>query len=244
MTARELYHAGQLGAAIQALGAELRDNPTDAKRRTFLFELLCFAGEYDRAQKHLDVLAGQGPDSATGALLYRAALNADRMRSDLFAKRDYPEVHASDAPVSGTLNGKPFESIEDADPRIGPRLEIFAAGQVMWLPMAHVASVTMEPPKRLRDLIWAPALLHTGPAFKGTELGEVLMPALAPLSFQHKDDAVRLGRATVWEEQENGDIIPFGQKMLLVDGEDFPLLELRHLEITAAVAAPEKHASA
>lgn len=243
MTARELYHAGQLGAAIQALSAELRDDPMDARRRTFLFELLCFAGEYDRAQKHLDVLAGQGPDSATGALLYRAALNADRMRTELFAKRDYPEVRDSDVPVSGRLNGKPFEAIEDADPRIGPRLEIFAAGQVMWLPLAHVASIEMEAPKRLRDLLWTPALVRTGPAFKGTELGEVLIPALAPLSFKHQDDGVRLGRATVWEKQENGDIIPFGQKILLVDGEEFPFLELRHLEI-AAVTAPENHASA
>jgi len=166
------------------------------------------------------------------------------MRTDLFLKRDYPEVHESDVPVSGTLNGKPFESIEDADPRIGARLEIFAAGQCMWLPLAHIASVEMEPPKRLRDLLWPPALVRTGPAFKGTELGEVLMPALAPLSFQHKDDAVRLGRSTVWEEQENGDVIPFGQKMLLVDGEDFPLLEVRNLEIASAVAAPEEHASA
>ncbi len=244
MTARELYHAGQLGAAIQALGAELRDNPTDTKRRTFLFELLCFAGEYDRAQKHLDVLAGQGPDSATGALLYRAAMNADRMRNDLFAKKDYPEVRADEAPVAGTLNGQAFESIEDADPRIGPRLEIYAAGQCMWLPLAHVASVEMQAPKRLRDLLWPPALVRTGPAFKGTELGEVLMPALAPLSFRHADDAVKLGRSTVWEKQENGDMIPFGQKMLLVDGEEFPLLELRHLEITAAITAPEHHASA
>jgi len=214
------------------------------KQRTFLFELLCFAGDYERAKKHLDVLAGQGPDSATGALLYRAALNADRMRSELFMQREYPEVHAGDAPVAGTLNGQPFQSIEDADPRIGPRLEIFAAGQVMWLPLAHIAAVEMEPPKRLRDLLWPPALLRTGPAFKGTELGEVLMPALSPLSFKHKDDAVRLGRATVWEEQENGDAIPFGQKMFLVDGEEFPILELRHLEITAAIAAPEEHASA
>ena len=61
--AKELFQAGRVSDAIAALGAWLRDNPTDAKRRTFLFELLCFAGEYDRAQKHLDVLAGQGPDS-------------------------------------------------------------------------------------------------------------------------------------------------------------------------------------
>jgi type VI secretion system protein ImpE len=244
MTARELYRAGQLGPAIQALGAELRDNPLDIQRRTFLFELLCFAGEYDRAGKHLDLLADQGPDAATGALLYRAALHADRMRNDLFASKAYPDVAADAEPISGTLNGQPFESIEDADPRIGPRLEIYAAGQCMWLPLAHVASIEMPAPKRLRDLLWAPALVRTGPAFKGTELGEVLLPALSPFSSRHADDAVRLGRATVWEKQENGDIIPFGQKMLLVDGEEFPLLEVRSLEITSGVTESERHASA
>ena len=114
----------------------------------------------------------------------------------------------------------------------------------MWLPLAHVASIEMPAPKRLRDLLWAPALVRTGPAFKGTELGEVLLPALSPFSSRHADDAVRLGRATVWEKQENGDIIPFGQKMLLVDGEEFPLLEVRSLEITSGVTESERHASA
>ena len=49
-SARELYAAGRLDAAIETLGAELRDNPTDAQRRVFLFELLAFAGQYDRAE--------------------------------------------------------------------------------------------------------------------------------------------------------------------------------------------------
>ena len=40
MNSRQLFDAGKLNAAIEALGAELRDNPTDAQRRTFLFELL------------------------------------------------------------------------------------------------------------------------------------------------------------------------------------------------------------
>jgi type VI secretion system protein ImpE len=249
MTARELYHAGHLEAAIQALGAELRDHPMDARRRTFLFELLCFAGQYDRAVKHLDVLASSGPDSATGALLYRAALHADQMRTELFDRRAYPEPHPA-PPISGILNGQAFDEIEDADPRIGQRLEIYAAGQCMWLPLVHIASVEISPPTRLRDLLWAPALVRTGPAFQGAELGEVLLPVLAPLSFRHADDNVRLGRSTVWEpdirnpgtrnEQENGDLVPYGQKMLLVDGEDFPLLEVRRLEITS----PQSHASA
>ena len=70
------------------------------------------------------------------------------------------------------------------------------------------------------------------------ELGEVLLPALSPFSFRSDDDNVRLGRATVWEEDENGEEIPFGQKMLLVDGEEFPLLEVRTLEIASADAVP------
>jgi type VI secretion system protein ImpE len=241
MTAAQLYREGKLNAAIQALSADLRNDPADQKGRTFLFELLCFAGEYDRAEKHLDVLAGAGMDAATGALMYRAALAGERTRNELFAKQNYPTSPAE--PVRGTLNGKPFEELEDADPRIGPRLEIYAAGDYMWLPLAHIASVELQPPKRLRDLLWAPAMVRTGPKFRSLELGEVMIPALSPFSFRHADDAVRLGRATVWEEQE-GEAVPFGQKMLLVDGEEFPLLELRRLEIAGADEASQSHASA
>ena len=240
MTARELYQAGKLDAAIQALVAELRDNPGDVRGRTFLFELLCFAGEYDRAAKHLNVLAAASPDAATGALVYGAALAAENARRELFTKGEFPQS-SSVGPVSGTLNGQPFESLEDADPRIGARLEIFAAGDYMWLPLIHVSSVRMEAPKRLRDLLWTPAWIKTGPAFDGKELGEVLIPALAPFSSRHADDAVRLGRATVWED-EAGAGVPYGQKTLLVDGEDFPLLEVRSLEIS--VEQPQTHASA
>ncbi len=242
MTATELYKAGKLSEAIQAISAEVRDNPTDVRRRTFLFELLCFAGDFGRAEKHLSVLAEGGADAATGVLVYRAALFAENMRTDLFSRKEYPVV-ADAPPVSGTWNGQPFESIEDADPRVGPRLEIYAAGQCMWLPLAHVASVRMEPPKRLRDLLWAPAIVRTGEAFKGTELGEVLIPALFPLSSRQPDDAVKLGRVTVWAEEE-GEPVPYGQKTMLVDGEEMPILELRELEITQPESAPEHDAAA
>ena len=234
-TSRELFKAGKLNEAIEAVGAELRDNPTDAHRRTFLFELLCFAGNWDRADKQLDILAGDNQDARMGALLYRAALSADRTRHEKFEK----PASASEpppAPAGGTFNGKPFESIADADPRIGARLEVLAGDSYMWLPMAHLAVIEMEAPKRLRDLLWVPATIHTGESFQGSDLGEVLLPVLSPFSCKHADNDVRLGRMTVWEETPDGREIPFGQKMLLVDGEEIPLLELRRLEFTQPAA--------
>ncbi len=236
MRARELFQAGQLDAAIDALGVEVRDNPTDTQRRTFLFELLCFAGQYGRAEKHLDVLAQAGPQAGMGALLYRSALHACLTRDRMFREHAVPQAGASAREVSGTLNGRPFSSLADGDPRIGPRLEVFAAGQYTLLPLEHIASLRMSPPKRLRDLMWPPAGLKAGPQFKGLDLGEVIIPALTPLSAEDPNDHVRLGRVTEWRELADGTSVPVGQKMLLVDGEEFPILEVRELDIAPAVA--------
>jgi len=233
MGPKELFQAGKLDEAVAALGAEVRDNPTDVRRRTFLFELLCFQGEYDRAEKHLHLLADSSPDAQMAAVLYFSALHAERVRCDLFAKKDYPSAPVSETSRGGTLNGEPFESLEDADPRIGPRLELFAAGAYLWIPFEHIESIEVQAPQRLRDLLWIPALVRTGPAFRGTELGEVLLPVLAPFSFKHADGNLRLGRATDWHEVD-GQRIPVGQRLFSTDEIDIPILELRKVEFTPA----------
>jgi type VI secretion system protein ImpE len=233
LDANELYRAGKLDEAIQTLGASLRDNPTDSQRRTFLFELLCFAGEYERAEKQLDALAQGGTSAQLGAFRYQGAIRAERARAELFRNGSYPRISAART-VSGTLNGEPFSALADADPRIGARLEIFAGGQYVMVPFEQLASVRMELPKRLRDLLWAPAIVRPAPGYRGPELGEVLLPALAPLSAQHDDREVRLGRVTAWEEFADGEQAPIGQKLLLVDDEEFPILEVRELEIATA----------
>ena len=240
MTARELFQAGKLNEAVQALNVELRNDPTDVRRRTFLFELLCFAGEYDRAEKQLAILAEGNKQTDMGALLYRAALHAERVRQETFEKKDFPAGTEQQA-VSGTLDGKPFETLEDGDPRVGPRLEVYAAGAYLWIPFQHIESIEIQPPKRLRDMMWAPALVRTGSAFKMTELGEVLLPVICPFSFKHADDNVRLGRATVWEES-GGETVPIGQKVFLADDEDIPFLEVRKIEFTQPQAAESEAA--
>ncbi len=237
MSPQALFQAGKLEEAVAALSTEVRDNPTDAKRRTFLFELLCFQGEYDRAEKHLKVLAAAGPEAQMGATLYLSALHGERTRHKLFEEQDYPPVPAAAQPRKGVLNGKRFESFEDADPRVGPRLEMFAAGAYLWIPLEHVESIEMQAPTRLRDLLWIPAAVCTGPAFRGTELGEVLLPVLAPFTYKDPDNLVRLGRATGWEEV-NGQNVPFGQRLFCVDGEDIPILEIRKVEFEKVEAGP------
>jgi type VI secretion system protein ImpE len=240
MDASQLFRAGKLQEAIDALSASLRDNPTDIKGRTFLFELLCFAGDYDRAEKHLELLQQTSGEAAMGALLYRGALNAERTRQDMFERKTFPQSGAEPVPraeIAGTLNGTPFHSLADADPRIGARMEVFAAGDYLWIPWQDVAVIEVDPPKRLRDLLWAPVRLRTGPNFKNKDLGEVLIPVVAPQSSQHGDDAVKLGRVSEWCADEAGEEAPFGQKMLLVDGEEFPILEVRKLEILAPAPA-------
>jgi len=161
-------------------------------------------------------------------------LHAERVRTDMFRRQTFPLDSAAAGDVSGTLNGRPFSSIEDGDPRIGARLEVFAAGQYTWIPWRHIASVKMEAPTRLRDLLWITAVVRTSEDFRGEELGEILLPALTPLSFENADDEIRLGRATDWTEAPDGGYLPVGQKMLMIDAEQVPLLSIRELEIQQA----------
>jgi type VI secretion system protein ImpE len=240
MDAVALYRAGQLKPAIMALGEELKKQPLDAKRRTMLFELLCFAGEYDRAEKQLDMLADSSKEAIAGILVYKAALHAERTRQEMFASGTFP----SDTPRpsgQGAVNGTPVVSFTDVDPRIGDHLEVFIAGSYTWIPLEYVASLAIEAPSKLRDLIWAPARLEVTPAFRLQELGEVLLPVLSPLSWKHDEDAVRLGSTTVWEDDERFGSLPFGQKLFAAenqeDDQEMALLEVRSLTFEHPVEA-------
>lgn len=240
MTAQELYRAGKLQEAIQALSNDLRDNPADSQSRTFLFELLCFAGDYPRAEKHLSLLAQHSPEAEMGGLLYRSALSAERKRRAFFENKEYQNSGAVTSFRTGKLNGDPFGTIEDIDPRIGARLEVFVAGEYVWLPFNHIGSLKIGAPRYLRDLLWSSAIVTAGPGMKGQEFGEVLLPVVYPLSSQHQRDEVKLGRETDWILSDDEPVeIPYGQKLLVLDGNRaVPILEVRSLEFDDAAPLP------
>jgi len=236
VSAKQLFEAGKVREAEKELTAHLRDHPTDVDQRTFLFELLCFSGDYDRAEKQLSVLAQGGSQTEMGAVLYYSALHAEKTRHEVFDQQQFSKDVAAVSP-SGTLNGRPFQSLTDADPDLGARLEVFAAGACLWIPFQHIASLEMEAPRRLRDTLWCPALVRTGPSFHGAELGEVLIPAIYPFSWKHPNESVWLGRITDWAADEHGTGYPSGQKIWLLDGEEVPFLEIRLVEFSVAQAA-------
>lgn len=89
-TANELFQQGELSAAIAQVISEVKARPTDTAARTFLFELLCCAGELDRAEKQLDVIAAQSVQTEMGVMAYRNCLKAERERRLLWSKGTQP----------------------------------------------------------------------------------------------------------------------------------------------------------
>lgn len=138
------------------------------------------------------------------------------------AAQDLREQAFEAAPaISGELNEQPFAWCADADPRLGPVLELIVNGRYVWLPLENVASLSCEAPCDLRDLVWTPAelTLRNG----GTTVA--LIPSRYPDTVSLGDDAARLARKLDW--LENGS--PVGQRLLVTDQGETALFDLRSL---------------
>jgi type VI secretion system protein ImpE len=237
--AEELYREGKLTEAIQSLQAFLREQPSEKRARNFLFELLCFAGEFERARKQLSILAEDSNESRMGMAYYFAALAAETERQAYYGDRAAPETaNASREPsgnsevVGGTSGGEPFSSIRDLDVRLGASLEFLAAGRYHRIAFRNLSSLEIAEPKRLRDLYWLPARAQTTEALGSEELDSILIPVLYPQTYLFDDDVTRLGRTTDWAMADDGAEVPFGQRIWLIDGAEVPLLQVRSLEFS------------
>ena len=85
MTAKELLDAGKLSAAIEQLNKEVKARPADGRLRIFLFELLCFAGDYQRADRQLEVIGHQSTSAEIGVQAYRQLMEAEKARQRLLS---------------------------------------------------------------------------------------------------------------------------------------------------------------
>jgi type VI secretion system protein ImpE len=223
------FRAGRLDEAIEAAGAELRMQPLDARLRTFLFELLCFAGDFDRAEKQLAFLGAQNSAADAGAMLLKGLLQAHRTRENTFTGTP-PLAEEEEYRGSLMINGTEFNGCTDEDPRIGASLEAYQGMSYHRIPFREVERVTIAAPTNLRDLLWIPATIALKQS-TSTADSEIFahLPALAPQSSRHADSAVRLGRISVVETDQHGALLPFGTKLLICGSEEVSLLDVRSL---------------
>ncbi|HTN73616.1 MAG TPA: type VI secretion system accessory protein TagJ [Pirellulaceae bacterium] len=134
------------------------------------------------------------------------------------------------APTSiGRVNDTEFEWLADADPRLGPVMEVIVNGRYYWAPLEVIAAIDIDEPEDLRDSVWLPA--H----FTWSNGGEVvgLIPTRYPGSEANADPLVALARKTLWE-LSGGLELPVGQRTLTTDAGEFALMDVRRLEFGAA----------
>jgi type VI secretion system protein ImpE len=138
--------------------------------------------------------------------------------------------------VPGTVNGEAFEWMADADSRIGPFIEAIVNGKYYWIPMNRIASMKIEAPEDLRDLVWIPA------QFSWANGGQsiALLPVRYPDTQSSSNDSLRLSRRTEWDEKSADTFFGVGQRMMATDQADYSLLDIR--EIVFEVDAPEPEA--
>jgi type VI secretion system protein ImpE len=179
-----------------------------------------------------DVFAGRKSPMVFGqpeqwlALLIESLLVAGQgelSRADDLRQQAFADAETS----SGTVNGQPFEWVADADSRLGPVLEAVINGRYYWVPFTRLASVKLEAPEDLRDMVWMPAQLQ----FENG--GEVigLIPTRYPGSERSDDGLVVLARKTVWEEVSPDTHHGLGQRLIATDSGEVPLLEIRELVV-------------
>jgi len=220
---------GHLSAAVESALSLVKSNPTVAAARTFLFELSCFSGDWDRAEKQLDVIGHQDPNTALGSLIYRQNLSAERDRLRFFAEGMRPEkampqpayvedlIRANDLIREGKTDEarELLDSVEENRPAFSctvngegfsdlrdyndPTMCVFEA-----IVKDSYVWLPFEQVKKIEFLERKSLRDVFWPQAQfeltnGTN-GEMFIPSLYANSWKNSDDQVRLGRYVDWRD--------------------------------------------
>ncbi len=123
MTARDVLRDGDARAALEQLKQEVRKAPRDVALRTFLFQMFCVFGEWERAVTQLNAAAQLDPITLPMAQAYRAAIRCELLRARVFAGVRSPTIFADPEPWMSLLveanrvlgAGKPAEAAKLRD---------------------------------------------------------------------------------------------------------------------------------
>lgn len=257
-SALDLLRGGDPESALQTLQEDVRAEPAVAKHRIFLFQLLAYLGQWERALTQLNV-AGEIDAGALGMVeVYRTALASEALRTDVFAGKRSPLVFGDPARwiammIESLRVGAGQHTPEAAEHR---RLAFESApttrGRINGKPFEWIADADMRLGPILEVIMngqyyWVPFnriaevrieepedlrdLIWLPAEFRWANGGEAV--GLIPVRYsgsERSDDAmVRFGRKTDWIDMGDECYFGAGQRELSTSEDDYPLLEVRNI---------------
>ncbi|HHP7235659.1 MAG TPA: type VI secretion system accessory protein TagJ [Desulfobacterales bacterium] len=256
MDARELIREGRLSDARSRLTESVKANPGDSGSRTMLFQVLAYAGEWDKARRHLEVLAGQDSGRAGGVSVCLELVQAETERLQVMDLKTPPSFLPREPDFADGLRTvlqdlyqgsfesarQHVEAIDAACPRIAGTLNgnAFEGVRDVDARFAHVleafihgryvwiafADIRELALPRPKNLLDLLWMQAQVTTWEGLTANAHL-PVLYPASFRHADDAVKLGRVTEWESMGAGLIRGIGQHVFEFGDREVGLLEIQ-----------------
>jgi type VI secretion system protein ImpE len=259
MSASELYKSGRLQEAIDAQIQEVKSHPADQGKRLFLFELLAFAGDLDRARRQIEAVRYDDVQLEAATATYRTLLDAEQKRRRVFAEGISPQFLA-EPPAHVKQRLEALNELRAGKLQDAARL-LNEADQAAPVPRGQLNDKEFTALRDCDDVFgtvlevlahgeyyWVPLeqvqlLAMNPPRFPRDLLwvparlqmtanaGDVFLPALYPGSHEQSDEAVKLGRATDWKAEQGGPVLGVGLRQFLVDDDAVSILEIRTLQI-------------
>lgn len=260
MSAEEELRNGNPAAALAHLQDQVRQDPSNAKLRTFLFQLLSVLGQWDRAMNQLNVAGELDPATLAMVQTYREALKCESLRAEIFAGHHSPMVLgqppqwlallmealrmlAQGQPGEAErLRGEAFEAAPATSGTInGEAFEWIADADGRLGPVLEAivnGRYYWVPFERIRKIqIDEPEdlrdLVWLPAHLELANEGELFgfVPSRYPASEASDDGLVQLSRKTEWQEQDADLFVGLGQRLLTTDAGEYPILEVREITL-------------
>jgi len=238
---KQLVETGQLQQAISYCQATLKKQPMDTDIRSAYIELLCINGELDKADKQVNLLSNQAPQTAVGGKNVQQLIRAQQSRIDFSQGGATAEVFSAvDAELKAivalqvalkdndtdvlslceALETERYQSTpnqpRDLDDSLAGYLEVLGTnGKFYLVKFAEISILEWQAPESILEQVWRRVHIDIvdGPS------GDAFIP-LTYLNSQ--SDAEKLGRETDWQaiNQPTADGMEMyqgvGHKMLLI----------------------------
>ncbi len=135
----------------------------------------------------------------------------------------------------GVMRGGTFDDMRDADDLLASCIEVITTtGKYFWIPPERVLLLEFHPMRRPRDLFWRRATMQVADGPDGEVYLPVIYPPIADAAAT-MTDALRLGRATDWQQAgDGGPTRGRGAVTILVGDEALTWLEMDKISFQAA----------